>query len=71
VFGCSLDRVNGHVHALDAGTGVELWKFSSGGSCLSGAAIARGEVFWGSGYGNLFGTFGSPNNKLYAFALPK
>jgi polyvinyl alcohol dehydrogenase (cytochrome) len=71
VFGCSLDRANGYMYALDAATGVELWKFSSGGSCLSGAAISRGEVFWGSGYGNLFGTFGSPNNKLYAFALPK
>jgi polyvinyl alcohol dehydrogenase (cytochrome) len=71
VFGCSLDRSNGYMYALDAATGVELWKFSSGGSCLSGAAISRGELFWGSGYGNLFGTFGSPNNKLYAFALPK
>lgn len=70
VFGCSLDRTNGYMYALDAATGVELWKFSSGGSCLSGAAISRGEVFWGSGYGNLFGAFGGPNNKLFAFRLP-
>ena len=70
VFGCSLDRVNGYMYALDAITGTELWKFSSGGSCLSGAAISKGQVFWGSGYSNLFGTFGGPNNKLYAFQIP-
>jgi polyvinyl alcohol dehydrogenase (cytochrome) len=39
---------------------------ASGGSCLSGAAISEGRLFWGSGY-SLFGT---PNNKLYAFGLP-
>lgn len=70
VFGCSLDRTNGYMYALDAATGGILWMFSSGGSCLSGAAISRGEVFWGSGYSNLFGTFGGPNNKLYAFRIP-
>jgi polyvinyl alcohol dehydrogenase (cytochrome) len=69
VFGCSLDRTNGYMYALDAATGVELWKFSSGGSCLSGAAISKGELFWGSGYSNFFGAFGGPNNKLYAFEL--
>nr|WP_316641649.1 PQQ-binding-like beta-propeller repeat protein [uncultured Roseateles sp.] len=69
VFGCSLDRTNGYMYALDAATGTELWKFSSGGSCLSGAAISQGEVFWGSGYSNLFGAFGGPNNKLYGFSI--
>lgn len=69
VFGCSLDRANGYMYALDAATGAELWKFSSGGSCLSGAAISRGQVFWGSGYSNLFQSFGGPNNKLYAFEI--
>ena len=43
-------------------------EFASGGSCLSGAAISNGTVYWGSGYSN-FG-FGTPNNKLYAFGLP-
>lgn len=69
VFGCSLDRTNGYMYALDAVTGGILWMFSSGGSCLSGAAISRGEVFWGSGYSNLFGSFGGPNNKLFAFSI--
>ncbi|WP_246111133.1 PQQ-binding-like beta-propeller repeat protein [Terrabacter aerolatus] len=66
VFGCSLDAL-GHMYALNAATGVVLWSFASGGSCLSGAAISNGSVYWGSGYSN-FG-FGTPNHKLYAFGL--
>ena len=66
VFGCSLDAL-GHMYALDAANGAVLWRFASGGSCLSGAAISKGEVFWGSGYSN-FG-FGTPNHQLYAFEL--
>ena len=65
VFGCSLDP-QGHMYALDGATGAILWTFASGGSCLSGAAISEGRLFWGSGY-SLFGT---PNNKLYSFGLP-
>jgi polyvinyl alcohol dehydrogenase (cytochrome) len=67
VYGCSLDA-NGHMYALDGATGAVLWQFRSGGSCLSGAAISNGTVFWGSGYTNL----GPPltfNNKLYAFSI--
>ncbi|WP_404392926.1 PQQ-binding-like beta-propeller repeat protein [Humibacillus xanthopallidus] len=66
VFGCSLDP-QGHMYALDAASGDVLWTFASGGSCLSGAAISNGSVYWGSGYANNF--FGTPNNKLYAFGL--
>jgi polyvinyl alcohol dehydrogenase (cytochrome) len=66
VFGCSLDPA-GYMYALDAATGEELWSYPSGGSCLSGAAISRGMVYWGSGYSNL--GFGTPNNRLYAFGL--
>lgn len=67
VFGCSLDP-SGYMYALNGATGQVLWEFASGGSCLSGAAISNGTVYWGSGYSN-FG-FGTPNNKLYAFGLP-
>jgi polyvinyl alcohol dehydrogenase (cytochrome) len=67
VYGCSLDP-QGHMYALDAATGVELWSFASGGSCLSGAAISDGMLFWGSGYSN-FGS-GTPNNQIFAFGLP-
>lgn len=66
VFGCSLDP-QGYMYALNAATGAVLWEFASGGSCLSGAAISNGYVYWGSGYSN-FG-FGTPNNTLYAFGL--
>ena len=67
VFGCSLDP-DGYMYVLNASTGAVLWSYPSGGSCLSGAAISDGMVFWGSGYSNFgFGTF---NNKLYAFGLP-
>ena len=40
------------MYALNAATGAVLWEFASGGSCLSGAAISNGTVFWGSGYSN-------------------
>ena len=68
MFGCSLDPL-GYMYALDGATGAVLWTFASGGSCLSGAAISNGEVYWGSGYSNFGGAFGGPNNKLYAFEL--
>jgi len=67
VYGCSLDAT-GHMYAMNAATGAILWSYASGGSCLSGAAISDGMLFWGSGYSN-FG-FGTPNNKLRAFGLP-
>jgi polyvinyl alcohol dehydrogenase (cytochrome) len=66
VFACSLQAA-GHMYAMNAATGDVLWSFASGGSCLSGAAISNGMLFWGSGYSN-FGA-GTPNNKLYAFGL--
>ena len=66
VFGCTLDAL-GHMYALNAASGEVLWQYPSGGSCLSGAAIADGSLYWGSGYSN-FG-FGTPNNKLYAFSV--
>lgn len=67
MYGCSLDP-DGYMYALNGATGEVRWEFKSGGSCLSGAAISNGEVYWGSGYSN-FG-FGTPNNKLYKFGLP-
>lgn len=68
VYACSLDAT-GRMYAFHGTTGAILWSFASGGSCLSGAAIVDGTLYWGSGYSN-FG-FGTPNNKLYAFALPQ
>jgi polyvinyl alcohol dehydrogenase (cytochrome) len=70
VFGCTINPLDpqGHMYAMNAATGAVLWHFPSEGSCLSGAAISNGTVFWGSGYSN-FG-FGTPGHKLYAFQLP-
>ena len=68
VYGCSLDPL-GYMYALNAATGQVLWEFPSGGSCLSGAAISNGTLYWGSGYTNL-GPPLTTNNKLYAFELP-
>jgi polyvinyl alcohol dehydrogenase (cytochrome) len=70
MFGCALDA-DGYMYALNAATGEELWSYPSGGSCLSGAAISNGSVYWGSGYSNFGGAFGAgtANNKLYAFSL--
>jgi polyvinyl alcohol dehydrogenase (cytochrome) len=67
MYGCALDA-QGYMYALNAATGAVLWEFASGGSCLSGAAISNGTLFWGSGYSN--NGFGTPNNRLYAFELP-
>ena len=66
VFGCSLDAA-GYMYALDGATGEILWEFASGGSCLSGAAISDGMLYWGSGYTNFGGT---PSTTFYAFGLP-
>jgi hypothetical protein len=46
-----------------------LWSFPSGGTVYSGPAVAGGVVYWGCGYpaGRL--GFGTPGQKLYAFAV--
>lgn len=67
LYGCSLDA-SGHMYAMNGATGAILWRHAGGGSCLSGAAIADGTLYWGSGYSN-FG-FGTPNSRLFAFSVP-
>lgn len=67
VFACSQDP-SGHMYALDAANGSILWRFASGGSCNAGAAVADGEVYWGSGY-TVLGPPGTTNNVFHAFDL--
>jgi polyvinyl alcohol dehydrogenase (cytochrome) len=55
------------MYAMDAHTGAILWDFASGGSCNAGAAVVNGVVYWGSGYSS----FGTGNDKFYAFGLSK
>ncbi len=68
VFAGSMDA-KGTMFALDATTGAVLWSFASGGTVYGGPAIAGGVVYWGCGYpaGRL--GFGTPGQKLYAFAV--
>ena len=71
VYACSLDPM-GRMYAMDAATGDIVWSFESGGSCNSGAAIARGTVYWGSGYRAAgLNPADTPNDIFRAFALPK
>jgi polyvinyl alcohol dehydrogenase (cytochrome) len=69
VYGQATDsaKTNPTFFALDAATGTILWNYVSGGSVNSGAAIANGVVYWGSGYGRL--SLGYPNNKFFAFNI--
>ena len=67
VYGGSMLRRGKNMFALDAATGQILWRFASGGSVVSGPAVAGGSVYWGSGYSK-FGQ-GRGNDKLYAFSV--
>ena len=63
-------HTEGAMYAMEASSGVVLWRFPSGDLCAAGAAFSRGMLFWGTGYAQL----GTPNldggGKLYAFGLP-
>jgi polyvinyl alcohol dehydrogenase (cytochrome) len=66
VYAGSAAVTGNNMYALDAGSGAILWKFASGGPVISGAAVVRGTVYWGSGYGR-----GANHYKVYAFSLPE
>jgi polyvinyl alcohol dehydrogenase (cytochrome) len=80
VYAGSTAEDGADMYVLNAATGTILWRFASGGPVVSGAAIAGGTVYWGSGYS--FAT-GCPdasssvqpctawNDKLYAFRLAR
>jgi polyvinyl alcohol dehydrogenase (cytochrome) len=64
---------------LNAATDAIEWRFASGGPVVSGAAIAAGNVYWGSGYTiatrcpdgkTPIKACSGSNDKLYAFRLP-
>ena len=67
IYGCSL-APSGGMHAMDAESGEILWTFPSGASCLGGATIAGGQVFWGTGY-DAFSQAPDNDQALYAFEL--
>jgi polyvinyl alcohol dehydrogenase (cytochrome) len=81
IFACSMppvvqtfpfglvDASKPNLFAFDAASGHTLWSYSVGASCNDGPAIADGDVYWGTGYGNLGPTLGTSNSKLYAFTV--
>ncbi len=68
VYACSLNPVGANMVAMDAATGAIKWTFASGSSCLGGAAIAGGAVYWGTGYRS-FAPLTTAGDKLFAFTL--
>jgi len=58
-----------NMFALDAASGSILWSFAAGGSVNAGAVVTEHIVYWGSGYSHLGPSFGTSNNKFYAFVL--
>lgn len=78
VYAGSTAATGNNMYALDGATGSILWGYASGGPVVSGAAIAHGAVYWGSGYGVATSCPGGTgpirlckgaNDKLYAFNL--
>jgi len=66
VYACSLNPVGANMVAMDAATGQIKWTYASGSSCLGGAAIANGAVYWGTGYRS-FAPLTTAGEKLFAF----
>jgi polyvinyl alcohol dehydrogenase (cytochrome) len=66
VYACSLNPAGPNMVAMDAATGAIKWTYPSGSSCLGGAAIANGTVYWGTGYRSFF-PLTTAGNKLFAF----
>jgi polyvinyl alcohol dehydrogenase (cytochrome) len=64
VYADSNAPTGANMYALNASTGAILWKFASGGSVRSGAAIVGKQIYWGTGYRN------ADDDQIYAFALP-
>ncbi len=71
VFVGSMDTnpANPTMFALDAENGKVLWSFAAGSSVISGPAIVGNTIYWGAGYGRFGPDLGTPNNKLFAFAV--
>ena len=66
VYACSLNPIGSNMYAMDAATGAVKWSYASGASCLGGAAIANGTVYWGTGY-RAFAPLSTAGNRLFAF----
>ena len=59
--------LTGHVYALNASTGAQLWSFETGGPVDSSPAVANGVVYIGSWDHNLYALNASTGAKLWSF----
>jgi hypothetical protein len=58
---------DGNIHALNAGTGAQLWQFATEDSLYSSPAVANGVVYVGSANHNLYALNASTGAKLWQF----
>jgi len=58
---------DGYVHALDASTGEERWRFQTGGEVWSSPAVADGKVYIGSGDYSLYALNAVTGEQLWRF----
>jgi polyvinyl alcohol dehydrogenase (cytochrome) len=61
--------MSGDVRALDAANGRVLWKYTTAGSVVGGAAIVNGTVYWGDGYTHLGIPGWTGSTTFYAFSV--
>ena len=55
---------------MSASTGQVLWSAGPTGElCGAGAAVSRGTVYWGTGYGQIL-SLGVRDGTLTAYGLP-
>ena len=66
VYACSLNPIGSNMYAMDAATGQVKWSYPSGASCLGGAAIVDGTVYWGTGY-RAFAPLTTAGSRFFAF----
>ena len=60
----------GRLYALDSSNGNILWTYNVTGTVMSGPAVVKDRVYWGTGYGRYFGLGGNSGKVFYAFKLP-
>jgi outer membrane protein assembly factor BamB len=66
-FDYSVAALTGHVYALNASTGAQLWSFETGGPVTSSPAVANGVVYISSN-GNLYALNASTGAKMWSYA---
>lgn len=66
-YGVGFVSADSEIQAFDTATGAKLFSLKTSGTIASGASIAGGRVYFGSGLGYIGTTF---DNTLHALAVP-